>query len=1065
MDIFRITAFLFLTAIAVSGCGEDPVECEPGSICGDAIVPSTSTPSSAALAITAPADVQREATGTMTTVSLGQANATGGAIPYNYTHDAPANGFPLGTMTVTWTVTDGAGAQANDTQAITVADTTAPTITAPPDLQVTSTGTNTPVSLGTATITDLVDPNPVISNNSPANGFPLGTTPVTWTGTDATGNVSTATQMITVSMPSGGALTLTPPAAITMEATAPATAVTLGTAMAAGGTSPITITNDAPVGGFPVGATTVTWTAVDAVMATVTGTQVITITDTTAPSIIAPTDVSANQGQGLGNTTVALGTPTFSDLADPNPSVSNNAPANGFPVGDTIVTWTAMDASGNSASDTQLVTVNAFVAEMCSSLMAEFVSDIYPLMDTPARCGSCHTGQIPTINLPSGWGFPNDPPTAADFELFRTFASFDSGGQSLILAKATGGAGHGGGDRFQDRPNAEFTLFSEFVNRAAVCQTDPPVSGARISLGTGYEQLHKITVALGSRLPTIAEVSSINAANNDQQAIDTALGSIMDGLMNEDAFYTRVQEIYNDVFLTDRDAEDRGAVDNNFDLDAFANRDYYEDNFSGTERSDLREDANYGFARAPVELVKYVIQNNRPFTEIVTADYTMVNPYSAVIYNNNAGDPGFLFSSDQNRANHDRDDFRPVNNIRQQDNTLVPAAGVIGTHAFLARYPSTNTNVNRARARYVFDYFLGLDIESLAARDGLDLDNVIGSVPTFEDPQCTVCHNVMDPIAGLFTNRDNDGEYDPGNTFQHNRTTNGVPRMVPAGYTLNQADELPAAEEDTALQWLGGRLAQDDRFAERTVRTVFKGFTGIDATTASTTAFVNDTKNRFIAANFDFKLLVKDIVNSDYFLARNLAQGEDPNAYADIGAGRLITPEEINRKVTAITGGNYEWRGPNSNSGLLGRHKLLYGGIDSDDVITRTTEPTALIDGIQERISNQVACQRVAADLYNNGTLFPFADETDIPDGGAGETAIRQNIQFLHRHILGEDLALNDAEIANTYQLFLDVRAEGDTAIQSQCRGGGSSTDSNGTVIPWMAVVTYLLADYRFLYE
>jgi hypothetical protein len=289
--------------------------------------------------------------------------------------------------------------------------------------------------------------------------------------------------------------------------------------------------------------------------------------------------------------------------------------------------------------------------------------------------------------------------------------------------------------------------------------------------------------------------------------------------------------------------------------------------------------------------------------------------------------------------------------------------------------------------------------------------------------------------------------------------------MVPAGYSLNQADELPSAEEDTALQWLGGRMAQDDRFAERTVRTVLAGLTGIDATTASTTAFVNDIKNQFVADNFNFKLLVKEIVTSDYFLARNIADGEDPNAYADIGTGRLITPEEINRKITDMTGVNYVWRGPNSNSGLLGRHRLLYGGIDSDDVTTRTTEPTSMIDGIQERISNQVACQRVAADLYNSGTLFPFADETDIPDNGAGEIAIRQNIQFLYRHILGEDLALADAEIATTYQLFQDVRDRRETAIPSQCRGGGGNTDTNRTVIPWMAVVTYLLADYRFLYE
>jgi len=1059
MDILRITCLTFLTALALAGCSQEEVQSES--------VASNSP--SGELALTAPADMQKEAAGVMTFVDLGQASATGGDGSYTYSNDAPASGFPLGAMMVTWTVDDSAGAQANDMQSVTVSDSTPPTISTPPDIQTISTGTRTMVNIGTATITDLVDPNPSLSNNSPSNGFPLGVTAVTWTGIDAIGNVSSAVQNITVSVPTPGPLTLTTPDAITMEATGPSTAVILGAATVSGGTPPMTITNDAPPGGFTVGPTTVNWTVVDAAMVSATGTQAIAITDTTKPSITAPVDVTANQGSGLGNTNVNLGTPTFSDLADPNPVVSNNAPADGFEVGDTTVIWTATDASDNSALDIQLVTINPFVAQMCSTMVAEFNNTIYPLMNSanPLLCAGCHTGQNPSADPPSGWGFPNNPPTAADFAVFRTIASFVSGGQSLILEKATGGAQHSGGDRFPNRPNdPDYNLFADFVNRAAVCQPDPPANTATIDLGTGYEQLHKVVATLGSRTPTNAEISTINAANNDQQAINAALGPIMDGLMNEDGFYVRVQELYNDLLLTDRDANNRGAVDNNFDLDAFANRDYYEDNFSGNERNDLREAANYGFARAPVELVKYVIQNNRPFTEIVTADYTMINPYSAVIYNNNAGDSNFPFNSDENQANHDRDDFRPVDNIRQQDNTLVPAAGVIGTHSFLGRYPSTNTNVNRARARYVTDYFLGLDIETLAARDGLDLDSVIGSVPTFQDPQCTVCHVVMDPIAGLFTNRDNAGEYDTSNAFQHNRTLGGVPRMVPAGYTLNQADELPSAEEDTALQWLGGRLAQDDRFAERTVRTVFKGLTGIDATTASTTAFVNVIKNQFVAANFNFKLLVKDIILSDYFLARNLAPGENPSSYADIGAGRLITPEEINRKITAITGINYEWRGPNSNSGLLGRHRLLYGGIDSDEVTTRTTEPTSLIDSIQERISNQVACERVAADLYSNSsTLFPFVDETDIPDGGASENAIRQNIQFMHRHILGEDLALTDAEIVNTYQLFVDVRARGETAIQSQCRGGGPSTDSNGTVIPWMAVVTYLLADYRFLYE
>lgn len=1059
MNILRVTCFSIAAAVVLSGCvrEEETLSDNPSDPIGD-------PPASGTLALTAPPAAQSEATGPMTVVVLGQATASGGDGSYTFTNDAPAN-FPVGMATVTWSVTDGAGAQATGTQSVTVSDTTPPTIMQPPALQAASAGALTMIDIGTVTVSDLVDSNPTVTNDAPTAGYPLGMTTVTWTATDANGNSATAAQSVNIVASGGGLPVLTAPGPVTAEATAPATAVVLGMPTVTGGQGVLMIVNDAPAGGFPVGATTVTWTVTDGVMATATGTQIVTITDTTPPTITAPADVTGDQGAGLGNTTVVLGVAVASDLADPAPTVTNNAPAS-FPVGTTTVVWTAQDASGNSALANQTVTINAFGAELCSAMVPEFINTIYPIMNNVNYCSGCHTGAmpLPTVN---GFAFPNDPPVAADFDVFRTVALIDSGVQSLIIDKATGGAVHTGGDRFPLRANdPNYVTFESFVMRARACQADPPANAVTISKGTGYEQLHKIAASLGARTPSTTEINAVGTST-DQQVIDVALDPIIDGMLNEDLFYTRIEEIYNDLLLTNRDADDRGSVGGNFDLDAFANQDFYEA-FSGNERNDLREDANYGIARAPVELVKFVVQNNRPFTEIVTADYTMINPYAAVIYSNNAGDPTFPFDSDNVRANHDRDDFRPVNNIVQMDGTPVPAAGVIGTHTFLARYVTTNTNVNRKRARYVFDYFLGMDIEDLAARDALDLDNVAGDVPTYEDPQCTVCHNVMDPVAGLFTNRDNDGEYDENNTFQHTRNVNGVPRMVPAGYTMDPADVLPSGQEDTALAWLGSRIAMDDRFADNTVRVVLKGLTGVEATTPATIAFVNQVKTRFIAANYDFKLVVKDVITSDYFLARNLAAGEDPNAYADIGSGRMITPEELDRKVTSVIGSAYQWRGPNSNSGLTGRHYLLYGGIDSDEVINRTTEPTALIDGIQERIANQASCQRVAEDLYSNrtGTLFPFAVETDVPDGGgAGETAIRANIQFLHRQLLGEDLPLTDPEIAITYQLFVDVRGEGETAIPSQCRGGGGATDDNGTVLPWMAVVTYLLTDYRFVHE
>ena len=359
---------------------------------------------------------------------------------------------------------------------------------------------------------------------------------------------------------------------------------------------------------------------------------------------------------------------------------------------------------------------------------------------------------------------------------------------------------------------------------------------------------------------------------------------------------------------------------------------------------------------------------------------------------------------------------------------------------------------------------MGVDIEGLAPRDGLDLDNVIGDVPTYEDPQCTVCHDIMDPVAGLFKNRTNDGEYNGDVRWHHTRTTNGVPRMLAPGYTMAAGDELPAGDYDRALPWLMQRLAADDRFAKQTVRTVFEGLTRIDSTAPSTTAYLTTLKDDFVASGFDMKSLVKAIMTSDYFLAQNLTAGEDPAQYADFGSARLLTPEELSRRIAAVIGDNYEWEGPNSNSGLAGRYRLTYGGIDSDEVVVRTTSPNSLIDATQSRIANQIACERVALELNGgNGNLFPSVTITDTPPGA--EAAIRANLVHLHRLLLGEDLAANDAEIDATYQLLLDVRAEGATAISNDCRGGGGSTDTNGTVIPWMAVVAYLLSDYRFFYE
>jgi gliding motility-associated-like protein len=129
-------------------------------------------------------------------LNIGQAVATDNCTVLQVTNNAPFT-YGIGTTQVIWTVYDALGNSTTAIQTITVVDGTAPQIVAPGNVTVAS-NINCEASgvfIGTATGTDNCDFT--ITNNAP-NIFPLGTTTVTWTITDAGGNITTATQTVTV---------------------------------------------------------------------------------------------------------------------------------------------------------------------------------------------------------------------------------------------------------------------------------------------------------------------------------------------------------------------------------------------------------------------------------------------------------------------------------------------------------------------------------------------------------------------------------------------------------------------------------------------------------------------------------------------------------------------------------------------------------------------------------------------------------------------------------------------------------------------------------------------------
>jgi hypothetical protein len=108
----------------------------------------------------------------------------------------------LGTTTVACSVTDSGGLTTRGTFRVTVIDTTAPTLAGvPSSIYVVTGGTaGVAVTYRLPTASDIVDPDPRVAC-APASGsvFPIGTTAVRCSATDASGNVSSATFSIVVS--------------------------------------------------------------------------------------------------------------------------------------------------------------------------------------------------------------------------------------------------------------------------------------------------------------------------------------------------------------------------------------------------------------------------------------------------------------------------------------------------------------------------------------------------------------------------------------------------------------------------------------------------------------------------------------------------------------------------------------------------------------------------------------------------------------------------------------------------------------------------------------------------
>ena len=734
----------------------------------------------------------------------------------------------------------------------------------------------------------------------------------------------------------------------------------------------------------------------------------------------------------------------------------------------------------------------------CISDLAHFYENVWrPTIR--GRCAGCHNPEGAAQDSAMVYTLQRDTLDVrrANFGEFVHISDFGWEGMPLVLAKGMGRVEHGGGavlvpgepaidalydmlDRLQDPAQDECPDWFGNVGR-------PLLDG--LVLADDQRALRKVALHLGGRLPTADEIETVERHG----AVGFEL--VLSRILYSPGFYDRMRELWNDILLTDMYRYGAHLIGSVSIFD-YPHRDWWLSprSWTGPLTPAMQALGNQytvlSVGAEPVEHIVFLLENDRPFTEIIDADYIAMNPFTARFY----GVDDIEFDDPW-----DPSEWR-IGRLEGH-----PHAGILTSPVFLLRYPTTATNRNRARSMTFMRIFLDYDIFEAGGNDievGEDIHN-----PTMNDPQCTVCHETMDPIAGAFQNWNEDGGYTPPVNWHQNMRAPGYGDQV-----------VPIDRQGESLKWLAERVVATPQFDRAMVHLVYTMLTGrrlearpvvadplFDAKMQlyeAQQAFAQRLARGFRATGHDLRYVITEVAKSPWFLAVDY-QGEiTPEVAAQLGAvgrGRTLTPEQLYRKILATVGHQWRTRGqPFTVPFLLGDIGLFYGGIDSDQVVERVRDPSAIFASVQQVVAGITSCEALVGEFSlmlfepdHPRLLTPFLSGRESLFGPDGEEvpevalAVKTNLQYLFWHLWDEDVDFDSPSFVEVYDMFVETLREGQAAIaagESPVRLGQycdgrhhpvtgmrlpewDDTDPNYTIRAWQTVIFAFLVDHQFVLE
>ncbi|MBT9558517.1 MAG: DUF1549 domain-containing protein [Myxococcales bacterium] len=411
----------------------------------------------------------------------------------------------------------------------------------------------------------------------------------------------------------------------------------------------------------------------------------------------------------------------------------------------------------------------------------------------------------------------------------------------------------------------------------------------------------------------------------------------------------------------------------------------------------------------PLQIIRRIAMEDRPWTDVVTAGWTMTDDLLASVWpvEPEGQGPG----------------WRPA---RYTD--ARPPAGVLSTNGLWWRYLSDGVSYGRGRANAIARIFLCSDFLDRPVDFPRDIDLTDEAAvrdAIRQNTGCIGCHSALDPLAGYlaglqYTDKTATEltEYHPEREGAWRTTTELPPGFYGSpGFTL--AD-------------LGRQLAADPRFVQCAVERTWELLLRrrVRETDRDELDALSRHREAFIAGGLTMRGLMRSILTDPRY-----REAPDPAT----GQGEKLVPPEVWANILQ------EWTGFRLTAGgadLLATDRTgfrtLAGGGDGRSGSEPATLPTTTMAIVWQRSAEAAAAY--AVQNWEGSPLFEFDPATPFPED-AEDGLWRDQIGRWHERLFGTDVAPLSLEVDASLQLWRQLDA------------------MDGPAAAWAGLLTALLRD------